>query len=166
MDGTYRIGKLSVREGEKIYHTTDGLSPTSDSELYAAPLVIQDAGGMDNNYADIENTARDGDYQPSELIDRGTVVKAVCVNEFGETSEIVSQVYFVGFDEKDGYDRVKIASVEGDPDDFFSEDRGIYVLGDTYQNWIEYGKDMDYSFAANYTRADKTGERPVLRKDV
>lgn len=152
---------LSAREGEKIYYTVDGSNPTVTSELYTAPFMIQDASSMDNSYADIENIARDGDYQPSDLIDKGTVVKAVCVNESGETSEVVSQVYFVGFDEKDGYDRVKIASVEGDPDDFFSEDRGIYVLGDTYQDWIEYGEGMGHSFAANYTRADKTGERPV-----
>ena len=66
------------------------------------------------------------------------------------------------------------------PEDFFSENRGIYVLGNDYREWLvnyrnyrkqeeyrEQGRSWDYgsvawrSFMANYTHADKTKERPV-----
>lgn len=152
---------LSAGENEKIYYTLDGSEPTTESELYSEPLIIQDNSMTANYYANIGGIARDGDYSPAYSIDKGTVVKAVCVNETGESSDVVSQVYFVGFDEKSGYENVKVMSVVGDPADFFSQDRGIYVLGDAYRNWEEYGYSMGYSFSANYTHTDKTGERAV-----
>lgn len=59
-------------------------------------------------------------------------------------------------------------SVVVEDDDFFSQDRGIYVLGDAYQEWLEnyrayrqYGNVSWRSFTANYTHPDKTKERPV-----
>lgn len=152
---------LSAGADEKIYYTLDGSRPSADSRQYTAPLLIQDASNNENYYAGIEGISQDGDYQPMDRIDKATVVRALCVNEAGEISEIISRIYFVGFDEKNGYDDVKIMSVEGEPEDFFSEDRGIYVLGDDYQEWVEYGVDMGRSFAANYTHADKAKERPV-----
>lgn len=153
---------LSAGENEKIYYTLDGSEPSTESELYSEPLIIQDNSMTTNYYANIGGIARDGDYSPAYSIDKGTVVKAVCVNETGESSDVVSQVYFVGFDEKSGYENVKVMSVAGDPADFFSQDRGIYVLGDAYRNWEEYGYSMGYSFSANYTHTDKTGERAVM----
>lgn len=152
---------LSAGKEEKIYYTLDGSEPTTESELYTEPVMIQDNSGTENYYANIGGIAREGDYYPTYLIDKATVVKAICVNESGEVSNIASRVYFVGFDNKSGYHNVKIMSVVGDPEDFFSQDRGIYVLGEDYQNWKDYGESMGYSFAANYTDTDKTGERAV-----
>lgn len=161
---------LSLRagEGERICYTLDGSTPTADSERYTMPILIGDASEKENYYANIENIASDGDYQPDHRIDKGTVVKAICVNEKGETSDIVSGTYFVDFASKSGYDRIRVMSVVVEEDDFFSSDRGIYVLGDNYQKWLEYyrvyrqyGNVPWHSFAANYTHPDKTKERPV-----
>lgn len=171
---------LSAGQGERIYYTTDGSEPTADSAPYTEPLVIEDGSGRENLYADIGGISRDGDYRPKNRIDKGTVVKAVAVNGAGEISGTAAAVYFVGFEEKAGYEDIMTLSVTAAPEDFFSEDRGIYMLGDDYQAWMEnyrdyrrqeeyreQGRSWNYgsvswrSFAANYTHADRTKERPV-----
>lgn len=171
---------LSAGQGERIYYTTDGSEPTVDAALYTEPFVIEDGSGRENRYANIGGISQDGDYRPKNRIDKGTVVKAAAVNEAGEVSETASAVYFVGFGDKAGYEDIMTLSLTAAPEDFFSEDRGIYMLGNDYQAWMEnyrdyrrqeeyreQGRSWNYgsvpwlSFAANYTHADRTKERPV-----
>lgn len=171
---------MSAESGQRIYYTTDGSEPTMDSPLYTEPLFIEDGSTRENDYANIGGISRDGDYQPEGLIDKGTVVKATAVNGAGEVSETATAVYFVGFGEKEGYEDVMTLSLTVTPEDFFSENRGIYMLGYDYQAWMEnyrdyrkqeeyreqgrswnYGSVSWHSFAANYTHSDRTKERPV-----
>ncbi len=171
---------MSAGEGLRIHYTTDGSEPTVESALYTGPIQIADGSGRENIYADMEGISRDGDYQPESRVDKGTVVKAAAFGDAGEVSETASAVYFVAFEEKEGYGNLMTLSLTADPDDFFSEDRGIYMLGNDYQEWLvnyrnyrkqeaylEQGRSWDYgsvvwrSFMANYTHSDKTKERPV-----
>ena len=151
---------LTAEAGETIYYTTDGSLPTVDSEKYTEPLLIEDASGRENVYAAITGISREGDYQPEDRIDKGTLVRAVGMNGRGEVSEVTSRIYFVGYEDS-AYDRIKVMSIEAEPEDFFSEDRGIYMLGEDYREWKNYRQDMGHSFEANYTHPDRTKERRV-----
>lgn len=152
---------LTAQPGETIYYTTDGTLPTVNAAKYTEPILIEDVSGTENRYAAITGISREGDYSPPDRIDKGTLVRAVCVNEAGEVSRASSQIYFVGYEEKSAYDQIKVMSMEAEPEDFFSEERGIYMLGQDYQEWEAYRKDMGHSFEANYTHPDKTKERRV-----
>lgn len=152
---------LAAGEGETIYYTTDGTQPTAASQLYTEPILIEDASHSENVYAAITGISRDGDYSPKDKIDKGTLVRAISVNGSGEVSRAVSQIYFVGYGEKPEYDGIQVLSMEAEPEDFFSEDRGIYMLGEDYQKWEAYRQDMGHSFEANYTHPDRTKERRV-----
>ncbi len=171
---------MSAERGQRIYYTTDGSEPTVESTLYTEPVFVEDGSGRENVYANIGGISQEGDYQPGSRIDKGTVVKAIAVSGDGEVSETASAIYFVGFEEKAGYEDIGILSLTMEPADFFSGDRGIYMLGDDYQTWLvnyrnyrkqeeyrEQGRSWDYgsvawrSFTANYTHSDKTKERPV-----
>lgn len=152
---------LAAGEGETVYYTTDGTQPTAASQLYTEPIMIEDASDRENVYAAITGISRDGDYSPKDKIDKGTLVRAISVNGSGEVSRAVSQIYFVGYGEKPEYDGIQVLSMEAEPEDFFSEDRGIYMLGEDYQKWEAYRQDMGHSFEANYTHPDRTKERRV-----
>ena len=152
---------LAAKEGETVYYTTDGTLPDTDSSRYTEPILIEDASGRENRYAAITGISEWGEYQPAERIDKGTLVRAVCMNEAGEVSGISSQIYFVGYGEKSAYEQIQVLSIEAEPEDFFSEERGIYVLGRDYEKWEEYRKDMGHSFEANYPHQDRTKARRV-----
>lgn len=148
-------------EGETIYYTLDGSRPTTQSQIYREPILIKDISAQDNYYAAIPNTSIMGNYYPDKLLDKASVVQAFSVNEAGEVSDIAAAVYFVGYGEKDGYDNVKILAMDVDPEDLFSDKRGIYVLGDTYKAYLSSCEEPEYTAntPANYTNRGKTEER-------
>ena len=142
---------ISAKDNQKIYYTTDGTNPTTESELYSKPLTIEDRTSEENKWAGEAKVSTSNDYQPSGVIDKCTVLRAVAVDEDGNLSEIASATYGIKIGDKNAYENIPIISIVTDPDKLFDYYDGLYVLGRTYEDMI--ARDKDDEVYANYLKA-------------
>ena len=163
-----------------VFYTLDGSDPDKSSLKYTGAITVKDATANPNVYSVIPDvtasfmeeeieqySANPEPYVlPEEPIDKCTVVKAVYIDENGISSAISERVYFVGFGEKSGYENIGVISIVTDPENLFSDDKGIYVTGNTLNQWLEENKDGDswelahWSFwGANYRNKGIEWER-------
>lgn len=136
---------------KEIYYTLDGTKPNKNSEKYTEGILVYDASKNPNVHSlrtDVcaefqeemvaKYSEKDMYYQvPKHKVDKCTVIRAVYYDNSGKKSDVEERVYFVGFDEKTGYDDVNIISITTEPDNLFGSESGIYVLGDTYKEFVE-----------------------------
>ena len=153
---------------DEIYYTLDGSEPTKDSIKYESPILIDDATKNKNVYSartDVCGSfiAKDPLYVvPDGLVDKATILKVVYYDEEENRSKTEHRTYFVDFEEKTGYDKVNIISVSTDPENLFSNEKGIYGLGDTFKKYREEN-DLAarnyYRWGANFLNRGKEWER-------
>ena len=156
-DKEFELKLRSTNWGRKVYYTLDGSDPRVNGILYEDPLIIKDRSDDANVYSAIPYVSPEyieGRKElPSFAVDKCTVVRAVATDLLGRFTDIDTFTYFVGFDEKSAYDNMTVVSVSADPDDLFSSERGIMVIGD------EYSEDVDDS--ANYDKRGRSFEREM-----
>ena len=165
-----------------IYYTLDSSEPTEDSMLYTDPICVQDASLNENVYSAITDTSvwydsaiieKNGKNMirsymvPDKPVDKATVVRAVCIDAFGNRSQVSTAVYFVGFGEKKGYSGMNIMAITTDPDNLFDSQKGIYVLGDSFKKALHNGVVSNsqtpvYKWPANYREKGREWEREAL----
>lgn len=158
--------------GHTIYYTLDSSKPTSNSFVYTEPILIADASSNKNIYSSIPDVylgfskeletiglidpANDIRKIPQEAVDKATVVRAAVIDENGTTIAEHEGIYFVGFDNKNGYDEVGVISIVTDPDNLFGYENGIYVSGIEFDNYftsLDSVNDFSVGYAgANYKR--------------
>ncbi len=137
---------LKIQGGGRIFYTLDGSEPDENSSRYIFPIKIADASSNPNVYSMLEETAphlieefseiygiqNSHNYffaLPASEVDKATVVRAVRIDGKGNKSEVINAVYYVGMQEKSGYDNIRVVSIISDPDSLFNEDHGIYMIG-------------------------------------
>ena len=141
--------------GTEIYYTLDGSDPDENAIQYTEPITINDATLQENVYSMRTDVAPDFLLEPTPIyrlpdypIDKCTVVKAAYRDADGNYSKIKSASYFVGYQDKTGYDKMNIISIITDPDNLFDFDSGIYVLGEIDEE--DYQKNGIFWVDANY----------------
>lgn len=161
--------KISAPIGAQVYYTTDGSIPDKDSDStrkYEGEILLTDATANPNKYSMIAETSLGNMRDELELInkervlqgldevelntacyklpqyniDKCNVITAVYYDMWGDRSEIYTGVYFIGFNEKKGYDDICVISLVTEPDGLFSYENGIYVLGKRYDRFVRDGK--------------------------
>ena len=161
--------ELQAPKGLSVYYTLDGSEPTPEDLLYQEALTFSDPSPNPNVFSTREDiTTETSDYTaPKEPIDKALVVRAAAYDEAGNYSSTVTGVYFLGFDEKEGYDGVPVLSLVTDPPHLFDEETGIYVRGRRYDEAlsnIEISPDMiwaDLMDYLNYYLGGSLTERPT-----
>ncbi len=152
-----------------LYYTLDGSMPDTTSQQYTEPILIEDVSYKENVYSarrDVsislcaEELEKFGlgamDYQiPERPVDKGNVVRvAVYDGQENLVSEEV-RVYFIGFQEKTGYDGMMRVSIVTEPDNLFDYETGIYVLGIKYDRYAT----KERYLVGNFSESGREWER-------
>lgn len=110
-------------------------SDQKQSFLYDNKLEISDANLVKNRYSLIPSTfGRTATYLPLVEIPKAQVVRAVSVKKGKLPSEIISNTYFFEATNKSPYS-FPIVSLAFNPDELFDYQRGMYVAGNTFDNF-------------------------------
>lgn len=153
---------LSGPSGFTIYYTLDGTIPTADSDVYTTPLSVTNVSHQENKYVNQPNlNLETRSTSPLAIgpVEKAYIIRAVGIDEKGVSTRIATATYFVGYE--NAYKDSAVISIITDPDNLFDPENGIYVLGDSYADYIEDGGDPSSDFLANYRQTGRNWERPA-----
>lgn len=168
--------RIYAPKGTEIYYTLDGSVPDENAIKYTEPILINDATANENVYSartdvtagflteDILACGMEvpGYVVPDYPVDKCTIVRAAYLDADGNFSEVETGNFFVGYQDKAGYDGLNIISIVTEPDNLFDPEDGIYTLGNIYDT---YAGEADRSllpwawWEANYHQHGREWER-------
>ena len=91
-------------------------------------------------------------YPEVSAVPKATIIRAMAVDEKGNTSKTVTKTYFVDKNLAEVYKNASVISVVTDPDNLLSKERGIYRYG----NWENSGAEWERPAAVTYFEEDGT----------
>ncbi len=157
--------KINIPDGYTVYYTTDGSTPTQSSSIYSEPLYLEDATEKPNVYSAIGgNTV--SDFITKNNQNKANVIRAVAYDSDGNASKAVGGTFFITrILQEDSYKNMPILSVYTDGENLFDYETGIYVLGKTYDDYMNNPENAPYKETwarpANYFLDGIESERPA-----
>ncbi len=120
--------------GNKVYYTLDGSMPDEASHLYTNPIEIDPVN--------VSPRSVQGRVS-QERWEKGVVIRAVCVDAFGNMSPVVTNTYFVSDKVNELNKNVPVVAISGDPYDFWDSQEGIYTNYNYEHNILGYVEYFD-----------------------
>ncbi len=153
--------EMETENGCEIYYTLDGSKPTKESILYTEPILVSDATKQPNKWC-VRTDFSVAEYViPDFLVDKCTIIRAVSVSKDDKYSEEKTATYYVGYEGRYGYEKGYTISIITDPDNLFSDEKGIYVIG-AVGKMNEETLDLGYKAITNYNRDGQGWRRPAV----
>lgn len=139
-------------DSAEIYYTLDGSDPDKNSFLYKEPLHIADSSARNNLYITRDDLSTISTYSPDFPVDKATVVRAVCYDPDTDCySNIITNTYFVDFDQRTEYNSFPIVSIVTDPANLFNNITGIYGSGQKMEDYKAAGGLQDGKLVPMFT---------------
>jgi len=119
-----------------IYYTLDGTIPTINSTVYKKAITLKDRTAEENVLSAKTGVSPDRDYVPTIKVKKCNVVRAIAKLSDGTLSKVVSGTFFVGLNRKKLTNNYPVVSIITDPANLFDYEKGIYILGKKYDDWL------------------------------
>ena len=156
--------EINAPEGYDIYYTTDGSIPTTRSLRYQKPIHIDPKKNLNRDILYIQTSLR---WRPPQgKQNHGIAVRARCFKSgegYGKTKSVIYSNPTIK--QHQGFQVVHILM---EADSLFSQERGIYVLGEKYYSknaMIKIDKNPNtirwQKYPANYHQRGKDWHRPA-----
>ncbi|MBD8489080.1 CotH kinase family protein [Echinicola sp. CAU 1574] len=143
--------------GAQVFYTMDGSVPTLNSQKLDGSITITNRTSEENYYSMIPTTNHGGarGYQtPVGKVAKATIIRTLAVKDGFEPIE-QSFTYFVFPNGADRYS-LPVISIITEEQNLFSDDRGIFVPGNTYD-----GSQAKPQYTGNYFQRGDEWERPA-----
>ena len=158
---------MTAPEGSwTIYYTIDGSKPDENSKKYEGPIHLINATEKMNVLSAQKKVNPSDDYIPKDRVLKANVIRAFAVDEKGNATAISSATYFVGIDRQKNFADAPVISMYTDFENLFDYEKGIYVLGKTYDDWVAENpanaRKEGWQKKGNYSNKGREWEREAL----
>jgi len=143
-----------------IFYTLDGSEPDFNSNLYSEPIEVRNRSSEPDRLSRYRNTSRN--YRaPMEPGFKGRTVRAFAWRPGQPKSSDIWGSWFVSPEGGDRYS-LPVLSIQTDEEDLFDYEKGIYVLGQVFEQWRAENPDVQVEGddPANYNQRGKEWSIP------